>query len=164
MTSRTRLLGITTLSLFFAFGAVMSGLAAVMLLFPGSMLDPLWRVNPRAREGFAGLGVWAVLLMAVVCLACVTAATGLWRCRRWGLWSALAILGVNLVGDAANAALAHDWRALIGLPVCAAMILYLLAHRRVRPWDIVSKSREMHPAISLVAPVATVDCPKRVET
>ena len=33
-------------------------------------------------------------------------------------------------------------------------------HGCVRTWDNVSKSREMHPAISLVARVATVDCVK----
>jgi hypothetical protein len=32
--------------------------------------------------------------------------------------------------------------------------------RGIHTWDDVSKSREMHPAIPLVGPVATVDCPK----
>jgi hypothetical protein len=84
MTSRSRPLGISGLSLFFVFGVAMSGLAALMLLFPGSVLEPLWRLNPRAREGFAAMSAWAVLLMAVVCVACATAALGLWRGTRWG--------------------------------------------------------------------------------
>jgi len=37
----TRPIGIIALSLFFVFGSVMSGLAAVMLLSPGSVLEPL---------------------------------------------------------------------------------------------------------------------------
>lgn len=82
MTNRGRSLGISALSLFFVFGVVMSGLAALMLLFPGSVLEPLWRLNPRAREGFAAMGALAVLLMAVVCVACATAALGLWRGTR----------------------------------------------------------------------------------
>ncbi len=119
------------MSLFFIFGAVMSGLTVVMLLFPGSPLEPLWRINPRAHQGFATLGTWAVLLMGAVGIACATAAIGLWRLKRWGLRTAFAILTLNLVGDTANAILAHDRRTLIGLPVAAAMIVYLLARRRV---------------------------------
>jgi hypothetical protein len=109
--------GITALSGFFAFGTLMSGLTVVLLLFPGGMLEPVWRLNPRAREGFTGMGSWAVLLMIVVSGACATASVGLWRCTRWGLWVALMILAVNLIGDATNAIVAHDGRALIGLPI-----------------------------------------------
>ncbi len=65
MTYPSRPPGITALCFFFLFGTVMSGLAAVMLLFPGSVLEPLWRLNPRARKGFAAMGLWAVLPMAV---------------------------------------------------------------------------------------------------
>lgn len=129
MTNRGRPLGISALSLFFVFGVVMSGLAALMLLFPGSVLEPLWRLNPRAREGFAAMGALAVLLMAVVCVACATAALGLWRGTRWGYWTALAILSVNLAGDTLNVFIAHDWRTLIGLPIGGAMIAYLVSKR-----------------------------------
>ena len=131
MAYTSRPAGVTALGFFFVFGAVMSGLAAVMLLFPGSMLEPLWRLNPRAREGFTAMGWWAVLLMGVVCGACCTTAVGLWRCKRWGYWTALAILTINLAGDAANAVVGHDWRTLIGLPVGGAMIVYLVVKRRV---------------------------------
>jgi len=48
MTHPSRPSGITALSTFFLFGTVISGLAAVMLLFPGSVLEPLWRLNPHA--------------------------------------------------------------------------------------------------------------------
>ena len=130
MSQPSRSPGITILALFFVFGAIMSGLAAVMLLFPGSLFEPLWRLNPRAREGFAALGLWAVLLMAVVCVACATAALGLRRRKRWGYWAALTILSINLAGDSANAVIAHDWRTLIGLPIGCALIVYLLTKRR----------------------------------
>ena len=120
---------VTAISLFFVFGTLMSGLAAVMLLIPGSILDQLWRLNPHAHEGFAAMGGWAVLLMLAVCGACLTAAVGLWLCRRWGLLTALAILTVNLAGDTANALLAHDWHTLIGLPIAGLMIVYLFRTR-----------------------------------
>jgi len=131
MSSLRRPPGIVALALFFVFGTMMSGLAALLLLFPGSFLDPLWRLNPRAREGFAALGVWAVLLMTVVCMACAVAAFGLLRGKRWGYWTALAILTMNLVGDITNAAATHDWRTLIGVPIGGLLIAYLISRRRV---------------------------------
>ena len=60
------------------------------------------------------MGVWAVLLMGVVCVACGSAALGLLRCKRWGYRTALVILTINLAGDTTNAVVAHDWRTLIG--------------------------------------------------
>ncbi len=129
MTYPRRPPGITALCFFFLFGTVMSGLGAVMLLFPGSIVEPLWRLNPRAREGFAAMGLCAVLLMGVVCAACGTAALGLRRCKRWGYWTAFAILTINLAGDTTNAVIAHDWRTLIGLPIGGAMVVYLVTKR-----------------------------------
>lgn len=131
MNTPSRSPGIAALSLFFVFGTIMSALAAMMLLFPGSLLEPLWRLNPRAREGFAALGLWAVLLMALVCVACTTAAIGLRRRKRWGYRTALAILSINLTGDVANVVIAHDWRTLIGLPIGGAMIAYLVTKRKL---------------------------------
>ena len=122
--------GITLLALFFAFGCCAAGLSFVLLLFPGTALDALWRLNPRARAGFVPMGSWALLLMFAVSAACAGAAFGLWKRARWGLWTAVAILTLNLAGDTANAFVGHDYRALIGIPIGGCMIAYLLANRR----------------------------------
>jgi hypothetical protein len=123
--------GITAIVVFFVFGAIMSGLAAVMLTFPASPIEFFWRVNPRAHEGFQAMGFWAVVLMIAVCVACATASTGLARSRQWGLWTAIAILAVNIAGDSANAVFAHDWTTLIGLPIGGLMIVYLVKKRNM---------------------------------
>ena len=100
--SETRPPGITALSIFFLFGAAMSFISSVALLFPGSFLEPMWRLNPRAREGFAGIGAWAVVLMCGVSALCALASVGLWRGARWGYWLAVALLAINLLGDILN--------------------------------------------------------------
>jgi hypothetical protein len=120
-------LGITAIALFFLFGAVMSGLTALLLIFPGSAIEPLWRLNHRAREELTAMGTSAVFLMAAVSAACATSAIGLARRTRWGYWAALAVLLVNMVGDILNAFVRHDWPTLIGLPIGAAMLAYLSA-------------------------------------
>ena len=107
----------------------MASVTALMLLFPRSVLEPLWRLNPRAHEGFAGMGVWAVVVMVVVAAACATAAIGLWRSARWGYITAMVVLSINLLSDTMNAFIVHDWRTLIGLPIGGAMIIYLVSRR-----------------------------------
>ncbi len=109
----------------------MSGASFVALLFPGGFLEPMWRLNPRARESFAIMGVWALVLMAVVSIACVSATVGLWRGRRWGYLLAIALLTFSLLGDLANALLGIEPRAWLGVPIAALMLAYLVT-RRVR--------------------------------
>ena len=123
--------GVTALSLFFLAGAAISGVSSLSLLDPKGFLEPMWRVNPPARQAFAGIGVWAVLLMLTVCLACASAALGLWRGKRWGYWLAVGLLATNLAGDLINVLLGTEPRALVGVPVAAALLAYL-ATRRVR--------------------------------
>jgi uncharacterized membrane protein len=110
---------------FFAFGTTMCALTIVLLLFPGTALDSLWRINPEAHLAFQSIGKFAIILMFVVGAGCAFAAVGLWRNSLWGIRVALVILSLNIVGDLLNALVRHDYRALIGLPIGGAMIFYL---------------------------------------
>jgi hypothetical protein len=121
--------GITALSLFFGFGAVMAFTSLVALLFPGGFLEPMWRLNPRAREAFAGMGGWALLLMAAVSAACAFASAGLWHGKRWGYVLAIVVLVVNLAGDLTNALLGIEPRAWFGVPIVALLLGYLATSR-----------------------------------
>ena len=119
-------LGVRALAAFFAFGACMSLLAFIGLLFPQGALEPVWQLNPRTHETFVRMGPWAVVLMGVVGAACALSAGGLLTRSSWGYRLSLAVLTVNLVGDAANAILRDDPRTLIGLPIGGVLIAYLL--------------------------------------
>ncbi len=123
--------GITAQGIFFALGAAISCTSFVALIFPGGPLEPMWRLNPRARESFATMGGWSLALMAVVSLVCASASIGLWRVRRWGYLLALALLTFSLLGDLANALSGLEPRAWVGVPVAGLMLAYL-ATRRVR--------------------------------
>ena len=121
---------IKVLSAFFAFGAIMCTLTIVLLLFPGTSLDSLWRFNPDAHSAFSSIGPAALLLMLVVGTGCGFAAVGLWRKSLWGIWVALTILSLNIAGDLFNALVRHDYRSLIGVAVGGAMIVYLARYRK----------------------------------
>jgi hypothetical protein len=123
--------GVSALAIFFAVGATVSLVTIVALLFPGGILEPIWRLNPRARTGFATLGAWAPVLLAAVGLGCAAAARGLWSGKRWGCRLAMALLAVNLAGDGANVVLGIEPRALVGIPIAALLLLFLTtAHVR----------------------------------
>jgi predicted lysophospholipase L1 biosynthesis ABC-type transport system permease subunit len=114
------------LAAFFAFGASMCALTIALLLFPGTPLDALWRLNPDAHAAFEKIGRWSIPIMFIVGAACCSAAMGLWRGARWGTRLALVILSANMLGDLINTVFRHDYRALIGLPVASVMIFYLV--------------------------------------
>jgi hypothetical protein len=111
--------------LFFIFGVSMCILTIALLCFPGTRFDSLWRLNADAHAAFESIGYWSVVIMVVVGTACFFAAVGLWRGARWGTRAAIIILVVNMIGDLSAALLKADFRTLIGLPIAAAMIVYL---------------------------------------
>jgi hypothetical protein len=141
--------GITALGVFFAFGAVVAGVTCIALVIPGGGLEPIWRLNPQARVAFSSMGPWAIVLMCVVSAACALTATGLWLRARWGHRLALAVLGINLLGDTMNAFVRGDLRTLIGLPIGGAMIAYLLradVRRRFAPAKSAERTSLDRPA------------------
>jgi hypothetical protein len=115
---------------FFTFGATMCALSLFLLLFQGTALDSLWRLNPDAHIALQSIGKAAVLVMLVTGIGCALAAVGLWRNSVWGVRLALTILSLNMMGDLLNAAMRHDYRALIGLPIGGAMIFYLARYQK----------------------------------
>jgi hypothetical protein len=124
---RPRSLGLTLLSVFCLFGAVMASLTCIALLTPGGMLEPLWRLNPRAHVEFMKIGPWGIVLMLIVAGVCVAAARGVWIRARWGYRLAVCGLSVNLVADLVSAMVLHDPVRLVGIPIAGAVLAYLLS-------------------------------------
>jgi hypothetical protein len=117
--------GVTALACLFVFGTLASGLSVVSLLNPGGLLEPVWRLNPRAHEAFSRMGTWAPLLLGTVCLACAASAYGFFAGKRWGFRVGVTLLLLNLTGDIVNAAFGIEPRAVVGVPVVALLLWYL---------------------------------------
>lgn len=115
----------------FGFGTVASAIAFVTLLFPGTVLDRLWLLNPEGYDGLLRWGPVAVVFMAIVCASCTTILIGLWKGRPWGRTLAIVGLSINLVSDVLTAILRQRLVTLIGVPIAVTLIIYLLRSRRV---------------------------------
>lgn len=121
--------GILLLAGFFLLGSVISFVAALSLLVPQSVSEPMWRVNPRGHMGLVRMGVWGVVLLFAACAGCGIAAVGLWRGSSWGHRTALALIAINLFSDLFNALSGNEPKAIIGVPIAFAILIYLVSRK-----------------------------------
>jgi hypothetical protein len=126
---RGRPVGITALIIFFLAGMLLSFLGGVSLVFPSPFFEAMWRANPHGHNGLVRIGVWAVALLFAASISCGAAAVGLWRKARWGQVMAVALISTNLVSDLVNTISGAEPRAIVGVPIAAALLLYLLTKR-----------------------------------
>src|SRR5712664_918730 len=89
----------------------------------------MWRLNPRGHDGLVHIGLWAVALLFAASLACAAAGIGLWRRTRWGHATAITLIAINLFSDLVNAVVGTEPRAIVGVPIAFALILYLMSKR-----------------------------------
>lgn len=92
----------------------------------------MWLLNPRAQENLSSLGLWAVVILTPVSIFCAAAAVGLWRGSRWEYWLAIGLMVTNLLGDVTNVVLGTEPRAIMGVPIAAAILVYLITRKKVR--------------------------------
>jgi hypothetical protein len=131
MNQNRRPAGIILLVIFFVAGTLVCMTTTLALAFPGSFLESIWRSKPEARAQFLEIGRGtSIAVMAVVGVACGSAAIGLALNAKWGRRLAIAVLVANLIGDSLNALLRDDPKTLIGLPIGGLMIWYLCKARR----------------------------------
>lgn len=122
---------VTALAVLFGLGAGATLASGMSLLTPGGPLEPMWRVNPGAREAFGRMGLAGPALMATLSAACASAAAGLWRGKPWGYQAAVVLLTINLLTAIANVLTGAEPRARIGIPIVAALLAFLTS-RHVR--------------------------------
>jgi hypothetical protein len=118
--------GFTAMGVFLFFGAIMASLAAITLLWRGTVLDRLWALNPVAHDQLAphagSAGIFFLLLAAVL----ATAGFGWFRRRLWGWRLAVVIIATQVLGDVVNC-VRGDWlRGGIGVFIAGALLLFLL--------------------------------------
>lgn len=121
--------GFTALGVFLFFGTLMAALAGFTLLVPGTLLDSIWRLNPRALAKLAPLG--RRIGLPFLLLSLLLAVSGyLWFRRAiWGWRLAVAIVGIQVIANVVNLGLGRMLEGSTGLVLSSALLLYLLRAR-----------------------------------
>jgi hypothetical protein len=118
--------GLTAMAVFLVFGATMATIAGITLLFPGSFLDPIWRLNPEAGEQLHQLGRGIGIAFLGLGAAMVAAAIGWVKRRFWGWALAVIIIASQVLGDLVNALRGEFLKGAVGVVIAAALLAYLI--------------------------------------
>src|SRR5690348_14400478 len=94
--------GMTGIGIFLVFGAFMAPLAGLSLGWPGSGLDQMWRLNPRAYSSLAPLGRWIGIAFFLLGLTMAIAAVGWFQRQLWGWKLTVGIIATQVIGNAVN--------------------------------------------------------------
>ena len=119
--------GATAFGLFLAFGTTMALLGATTLLFSGTALDRVWRLNPRAHQELAPFGKTAGVGFALLAAALALTAVGWFRRRSWGWRLAVALVATQVLGNLFNLFRGRVLEGAVGITIAAALLLYLLS-------------------------------------
>ncbi len=107
----------------------MASLAAITLLWPDTVLDRVWTLNPAAYKRLLPLGRTVGVLFLLLGVALATAGIGWFRRRAWGWRLAVIIITIQILGDLLNCA-RGDWlRGGTGVIIAGALLLFLLSAR-----------------------------------
>jgi hypothetical protein len=123
--------GLTAMAVFLFFGAAMATFAGITLIFPGSFLDPIWRLNPDAGEQLRQLGRGIGIAFLGLGAAMVAAAVGWIKRRFWGWALAVIIIASQVLGDLVNALRGEFLKGAVGVVIAGALLVYLM-RRNVR--------------------------------
>jgi len=104
----------------------MAVLAGTMLLWPGTVLDRLWSLNPAAHKAFAPLGNSIGLLFYLLSIVLLTAAVGWIKQRIWGWRLTVAIVSSQVGVDFVNLIRGDFLRGCIGLLIAGSLLIFLL--------------------------------------
>ena len=118
--------GFKAVGIFLFFGAAMACLGATTLLWHGTVLDRVWKLNSQAYKQLQPFGRAAGILFLILSAALSLAGTGWFHRRRWGWRLAVAIIAIQVLGDIVNCG-RGDWlRGGVGVVIAGALLLFLM--------------------------------------
>ncbi|MBZ5658518.1 MAG: hypothetical protein LAO56_24970 [Acidobacteriia bacterium] len=121
--------GMTAIGVFFFFGALMASLAGTTLLWPGTVLDRMWALNPNAYEQLAPLGRTVGSVFLALSGALAAAGVGWFKRRVWGWGLAVVIIATQVAGDWVTIFMGQLVRGGVGVVIAGALLFYILRPR-----------------------------------
>jgi hypothetical protein len=117
---------LAAIGVFLLFGATMACLAGTTLVRPGTVLDRMWALDPRAYGELEPLGRTVGLAFLVLAVAPAAAGLGWFRRRHWGWQLAVGIFATQVLGDFVHILTGHIWQGAAGMTTAGAILLYII--------------------------------------
>ena len=126
-------MGMKAIGVFLVIAATVASLADVTLVHPGTPLDGMWKLNPRAYAQLAPLGAPVGIAFLFLGASLAVAAVGWFRRRYWGWLMAITIFTTQLLGDMFNFFRGDHVGGAVGVVFAAVVLLYIVHLRRCFP-------------------------------
>ncbi|MGA8501871.1 MAG: hypothetical protein WB683_10005 [Candidatus Sulfotelmatobacter sp.] len=131
--------------MFLFFGAVMASLAAITLIWRGTVLDRIWALNPRGLQQLATFGTLVGISFLALGAVLALAGVGWFRRQLWGWKLCVAIIAIQVLGDLVNCLRGDFLRGGVGFAIAGALLIYLL-QPKIRAYFM--KTQRRHPDIT----------------
>ncbi len=118
--------GLTAVGIFLFFGAAMASLAGITLVWPDTVLDKIWVLNPRGLQQLAPFGKAVGIPFLMLSGILAAAGVGWFRRRLWGWRLSVAIIAIQVLGDLINCLRGDYLRGGVGVVIAGALLVYLL--------------------------------------
>src|SRR5256886_9574751 len=116
--------GFKAMGLFLFLGAGMAFLAGTTLLWPGTLLDRLWILNPRAYRQLSPLGTTAGIAFLLLGVILAVAGGGWGRRPHWGWGFAVGLISNQGFGRLVDAPKRDSLRGGAGFPFFPAPLYF----------------------------------------
>lgn len=117
--------GLFAVGVFLFFGATVAVLAGASLVWPGTLLDEMWVLNPRALRRLAQISKQAGTAFLLFGIIMALAGVGWFRRRRWAWKLTIAIFAAQFLGDLINFLRGEFVGGIVGCAIAGALVAYL---------------------------------------
>jgi hypothetical protein len=118
--------GLLGVGVFFVFGTLASFYAGMTLVFPGTSLDRLWVLNPRAHHELSAFGRWTGISFFLLACALALTTLGWFKRRLWGWRLAVVIVASQVLGGLVHIFFGRVAQGVVGLTISGALLFYFL--------------------------------------
>ena len=118
--------GFTAIGIFLFCATMLAGLASFTFLRPGTRLDRIWSLNPEPYEELFPFRSTVGVLFLLLAVALAAAGIGWFLRKRWGWELTIAIITVQVGGDAMSCMRGNWLSGGSGLIIAGALLLILL--------------------------------------